>query len=311
MASKTGLVFDDKFLAHDTGQGHPECAQRLVAMRKRFEERGLFESTVEITGREATDEELERAHGADYLDLARREIRAGARQLSTGDTVVCEDSWDVAIFAAGSVLAAVDGVMKGDVANAFCATRPPGHHATADIGMGFCVVNHAAVAARHAQAVHGLERVVIIDWDVHHGNGTQDIFYEDGSVYYFSTHQWPLYPGTGRAEETGRGKGAGATLNVPVAAGDGIEVIGRAFREKFLPAMEAFDPELVVLSAGFDSRHDDPLGSLRLRDEDFAELTGVLLGLAGGRLISVLEGGYNTEGTAKAAAAHVERLLQG
>lgn len=307
----TGLVFDDEFLKHDTGAGHPECGQRLVAMRQRFEAEQIFEKTVGIGVREATAEELRRAHGAGYLALAEREIRGGVRQLSTGDTVVCEDSWEVAVKAAGGVLNAVDAVMAGEVANAFCATRPPGHHATADVGMGFCVVNHVAVAARHAQAVHGVKRVVIVDWDVHHGNGTQDIFYGDGSVFYFSTHQWPLYPGTGRATDTGKGNGEGATLNVPVAAGGGMAEIGAAFRGEFMAAMRQFKPELVVLSAGFDSRTGDPLGALRLRDEDFVELTGLLLELAGGKLVSVLEGGYNTEGLSLAAAAHVGRLLEG
>jgi acetoin utilization deacetylase AcuC-like enzyme len=219
----------------------------------------------------------------------------------------------VALRAAGSVLNAIDAVFRGDVANAFAAVRPPGHHATADRGMGFCVLNNVAVAARHAQEVCGAERVAIVDWDVHHGNGTQDIFYDDGSIYYFSTHQWPLYPGTGRADETGEGEGAGTTLNVPLPAGSGMAEIGAAFEEKFFPAAERFRPDLVLVSAGFDSRAGDPLGRFRLTDADFAELTRMLLGLAGrhaaGRLVSVLEGGYNTEGLGMAVAAHVGVLL--
>jgi acetoin utilization deacetylase AcuC-like enzyme len=177
------------------------------------------------------------------------------------------------VWAAGLAVSAVDAVMTGRVGNAFCAVRPPGHHATADCGMGFCILNNVAVAARHAREAHGTARVLIVDWDVHHGNGTQDIFYEDGSVLFFSTHQWPLYPGTGRRTERGTGAGAGLTINVPLAAGaGGAEVLG-AMREELETAADRFRPELVLISAGFDARAGDPLGGLLLRDSDFAEMT--------------------------------------
>jgi acetoin utilization deacetylase AcuC-like enzyme len=228
--------------------------------------------------------------------------------------MVCRESLRVARLAVGGILESVDRVAAGKASRAFCAVRPPGHHATASRGMGFCIFNNVAIAARHAQKRHGIERVVIIDWDVHHGNGTQDIFYEDASVFYFSTHQSPWYPGTGAASETGRGKGLGATLNCPFPAGAGIKEIGGAFRDQFLPAMEKFRPQLVLISAGFDSRMGDPLGQFTLKDEDFASLTGMLIDLAqkhaGGRLISVLEGGYNLKGLASATAAHLQRLCQ-
>ena len=206
----------------------------------------------------------------------------------------------------------MDAVVDRKAANAFCAVRPPGHHATPDRGMGFCLFNNVAIAARYAQKKYGIARVAIVDWDVHHGNGTQDIFYSDGSVFYFSTHQSPWYPGTGAANETGEGKGKGATLNCPFPAGSGTKEILGAFQGKLIPAMRDFKPELVLLSAGFDSRLGDPLGQFTLSDADFADLTTLMLDVAhqyaGGRLVSVLEGGYSLTGLASASAAHVEAL---
>ena len=263
--------------------------------------------------RVATKAEITACHSAEYYELAESEIADGYHMLSTGDTYVSAHSFNVAVNAVGGALNAVDAVFDKSVRNAFCAVRPPGHHATAVKGMGFCVFNSAAVAERYAQKKHGIKRVVIIDWDVHHGNGTQDIFYEDGSVYYFSTHQWPLYPGTGPKEETGKGAGVGTTLNCPFPAGTGMEKIGAAFRDEFLPAMETFKPELVIISAGFDSRVDDPLGAFRLTDKDFAVLTKMLMGLADkladGRVVSLMEGGYNVDGLASAVATHVGALM--
>jgi acetoin utilization deacetylase AcuC-like enzyme len=205
-------------------------------------------------------------------------------------------------------------VLRGEVANAFCAVRPPGHHATTDRAMGFCIFNNVAIAARHAQAVHGVERVAILDWDVHHGNGTQDIFYEDGSVLFCSTHQWPWYPGTGAANERGVGPGEGLTINRPFRAGAGIAEIGGAFFDEFLPAVREFRPDLILLSAGFDSRAGDPLGEFRLDDEDFAALTRAVCETAAdvcdGRVVSVLEGGYALAGLASAATAHLTVLAE-
>ncbi len=232
--------------------------------------------------------------------------------LSTGDTQVGPESLEVALKAAGGVLNAIDAVIAGEARNAFCAVRPPGHHATAGRGMGFCIFNNVAVAARYAQKKHGLERVAIVDWDVHHGNGTQDIFYTDGAVFYFSTHQSPWYPGTGPANETGEGKGKGLTLNCPFPAGSGEAEIVGAFRHSFLPKMRDFKPELILLSSGFDSRLGDPLGEFTLSDGDFAVLTNIMLEVAdqysGGRVVSVLEGGYSLTGLAAAVKAHVEAL---
>jgi acetoin utilization deacetylase AcuC-like enzyme len=218
----------------------------------------------------------------------------------------------VALRATGTCLNAVDMVMKGENDNAFCIVRPPGHHASADRGMGFCLFNNVAIAARYAKKRYGIERVLIADWDVHHGNGTQDIFYDDPSVFFFSTHQSPWYPGTGSARERGEYEGDGTTLNCPFPAGAGREEILGAFRGRLLPEMKNFRPDLVLISAGFDSRAGDPLGQFLLNDSDFAELTSLLQEVAdqhcGGRLVSVLEGGYSLDGLTKAVAAHAQAL---
>ena len=262
--------------------------------------------------RAATEEELLLCHTAEYLRTARHDALSGRPSLSTGDTDITPNSWDVASQAAGGVLNAVDAVATGRVRNAFCAVRPPGHHATASRGMGFCFFNNAALAARYAQRRHGLERALIVDWDVHHGNGTEDIFYSDPTVFYCSTHQWPLYPGTGRADETGEGAGQGTTMNFPFPAGSGRKEILGAVENSLAPAAERFRPDLVVISAGFDSRVGDPLGRFTLTDRDFGDLTRAVMEIAarhaGGRVVSVLEGGYNLDGLASAAAAHVEAL---
>jgi acetoin utilization deacetylase AcuC-like enzyme len=244
--------------------------------------------------------------------LVKREVEQRREQLSTGDTVISEASLESARAAAGCALSATDAVLSRRVQNAFCLVRPPGHHADSRRGMGFCLFNNVAIAARHAQRRHRVERVLIVDWDVHHGNGTQAIFYRDPSVLFFSTHQSPWYPGTGAAEETGAGDAQGLTINCPFPAGSGRAEILAAFRDRLFPAAVKFAPELVLISAGFDSRIDDPLGQFKLEDRDFAELTTMLLELAPtaqGRIVSVLEGGYNLQGLASACHAHVTSLL--
>jgi acetoin utilization deacetylase AcuC-like enzyme len=309
----TGLVTSEAYVEHLTGTGHPEQPGRVTAVLQMLQAGGLLDRVQRIEPRSATDEELGRCHTAEYLRVVAADVAAGRRRLSTGDTQISPLSLEIARLAAGGLLAAVDAVCTNRVGNAFAVLRPPGHHATPDRGMGFCLFNNVAIAARHAQARHGIRRVLIADWDVHHGNGTQDIFYEDGSVFFFDTHQHPLYPGTGMIDETGRGPGLGATLNCPFPAGAGRREIVTAFRERLLPAADAFKPELVLVSAGFDSRIDDPLGGFTLTDDDFAELTALVRGIAdahaGGRLVSTLEGGYNLAGLASAAASHVRALM--
>jgi acetoin utilization deacetylase AcuC-like enzyme len=309
---KTGLLLDRAFTEHDPGDHHPEAPGRIEAIINELTASGVADSCKPLPERSVTDDEVLLAHTDGYLKTVLREIDGSSGQLSTGDTNFGPNSLEVARKAAGGLLGAVDGVISGELRNAFCAVRPPGHHATPDRGMGFCIFNNAAIAARYAQQKHGLKRVVIIDWDVHHGNGTQDIFYEDGSVFYFSTHQHPWYPGTGMKEETGSGQGKNTTLNTPLPAGSGMAEIEAAFRGPFTAKMKEFKPDLVIISAGFDSRLDDPLGQLTLSDKDFASLTRILSEMAGefseGRLVSVLEGGYNQAGLALAVRHHLEAL---
>ena len=310
---KTGLHLAPRYTDHDPGLGHPESPARYTAIMKALTSSELLPKLAAIPSRAAEIPEMELCHPRHYIELARDEVAAGLDTLSTGDTQICEKSYEVATHAVGAVLNAVDAVMTGKLTRAFCAVRPPGHHARPSQGMGFCLFNNIAIGARHAQKKHDAAKVLIVDWDVHHGNGTQDIFYEDGSVLFASSHQSPWYPFTGHAHETGGGKGKGCTLNFPFAAGAGIKEIGGAFRDQLLPEIARFKPDLIMISAGFDSRVDDPLGNFKLTDADFSELTRLLMAAADehcqGRLISVLEGGYNLSGLASAVTAHVGALL--
>jgi acetoin utilization deacetylase AcuC-like enzyme len=311
---RTGLAADSAVKKHDLGLSHPERPERYEAVMNRLESTGLLETLLRLEVRSATEDELALIHRRQYIALVEREVAQGRAQLSTGDTDVGPHSIESAQAAAGCVLSAVDAVFSGSVKNAFCAVRPPGHHASAARGMGFCLFNNVALGARYAQHRHRAERVLIADWDVHHGNGTQDIFYEDGSVLFFSTHQSPWYPGTGEASEEGEGQGAGKTINCPLPAGSGRAQVLGAFQQRLLPAAKEFRPDLILVSAGFDSRINDPLGLFLLADEDFRDLTRLMNELAaeccGGRLVSVLEGGYSLQGLALAAEAHVRALVE-
>ena len=275
----------------------------------------MIEKAVKLQAQACKEEYLELAHKREYLTQAKKDIEQGLKSLSTGDTQVSMKSWEVALLATGGVLHAVRQVVKGKIGRAFCLTRPPGHHATPSKGMGFCIFNHVALAARYAQEELGIGKVLIVDWDVHHGNGTQDVFYEDETVMFLSTHQSPWYPGTGSKDETGKGKGLGYTLNFPFPAGSGRnEIVEGAFGLDLPKKIKSFRPELILISAGFDSRRGDPLGQFRLSDKDFSDLTRLIVSLAkehcGGKVVSVLEGGYDLDGLAKASLAHFSALQE-
>jgi acetoin utilization deacetylase AcuC-like enzyme len=304
----TGLAADPICKEHLTGPDHPEQPARFDAAVGAL--RGL--ELVPIAPRLANHDELALCHSRQYIQLAEREILEGLHELSTGDTIISPKSWDAALRSTGGALNALDAIVEKRIPNAISIGRPPGHHATPARGMGFCIFNTVAIAARYAQRKHGIGRVLIADWDVHHGNGTQDMFYSDGSVFFFSTHQAPWYPGTGPASERGEGAGEGMTLNCPFPAGAGRKEILGAFQQQLLTAAEEVKPELVLISSGFDSRAGDPLGRFQLSDGDFADLTRVMREIAdkhaGGRLLSVLEGGYSLTGLAAGLRAHVEAL---
>ena len=312
---KSGIVYDSIFSKHDTGIHHPEKDNRASYIFNQIKDEKFFNSIVKIPTQPCDPRFLEFAHHPAYLKLAKLELENGLNKLSTGDTAICKDSWTVASIASGGILNAIKQVSEHKIKNAFCITRPPGHHANEKKGMGFCIFNHVAIGARYAQKVLGYEKILIVDWDVHHGNGTQDIFYQDDSVFFFSTHQSPWYPGTGGSEETGSGKGLGFTKNFPFPSGSGSkEILEFAFSSKLPKFVSKFKPDLIIISAGFDSRKDDPLGQFKLNDEDFYNLTKVMIDLADehceGKLISVLEGGYNLKGLAHASISHLKALLE-
>ena len=308
----TQVFYDPAMLRHRPRRDHLERPSRLEAVMesvRALERQGRLSV---VLPRTATEDDVMLVHTLPYLKTVRADVAASRPMLSTGDTELSSGSLAAALAAAGTVVSAVDAVLTGRARNAFCAVRPPGHHASQSRGMGFCIFNNIAIGVRHANRRHGVERVLVVDWDVHHGNGTQEVFWSDGSVLFFDTHQHPWYPGTGTPNEAGVGKGRGLIVNRPFPAGAGRTEILGAFRETLVPAAERFKPELVMVSAGFDSRAGDPLGRFTLTDRDFAELTEVVAEIARrhsrGRLVSVLEGGYTLDGVAQAASAHLGQL---
>ena len=295
-------------VAHDPGPHHPERPDRLRAVLAALEA-APFGDLLRREAPLAEREQVERTHHHDYVSGILESVPQSGLVRLDPDTAMSPASGDAALRAAGAVVAAVDAVIGGSADNAFCAVRPPGHHATPGGAMGFCLFNSVAIGAHHARAVHGLGRVAVVDFDVHHGNGTQEAFERDGALFYGSSHQSPAYPGTGAASE----RGVGNIVNVPLAPGSGSEEFRRAYREIILPALESFAPDLLIVSAGFDAHEDDPLAQLRLTVDDYAWVTRELLAVAdlccAGRLVSSLEGGYDLDALAASAAAHVEALM--
>ncbi|RUX05758.1 histone deacetylase family protein [Mesorhizobium sp. M8A.F.Ca.ET.059.01.1.1] len=306
----TRLYTHPIFLEHVTPPGHPERPDRLRAIERVLDDEA-FAALDRVEAPQGDEATILYAHPADFVARVRAAIPHEGIAHIDADTTASPKSWQAAITAIGAANAAVDDVFAGRADNVFVAARPPGHHAEKTTAMGFCFFNTAAIAARYAQKRHGAERVAVVDWDVHHGNGTQDIFWDDPSVLYCSTHQMPLYPGTGAKNETG----AGNIVNAPLAPQTGSEVFRYAFLSRVLPSLDNFAPDLIIISAGFDAHHRDPLAEINLTEDDFDWATGQLMQRAarhgGNRLVSLLEGGYDLQGLAFSVAAHVGRLMKG
>lgn len=309
----TALLYHPVFLEHDTGPDHPECPARLAHLMQHLKQSGLLDRLCSLEPRLATAAEIALIHTRPYIAAIEAQSASGDPFSEDADTPGSAATYQAACRAAGAVLTAADAIMSGKVSNAFCAVRPPGHHALPDQAMGFCFFNNVAIGARYLQTRWNLGRIAIVDWDVHHGNGTQAAFYDDPSVFFFSIHQHPFYPGSGRNSEGGTGRGRGFTLNCPVARGSTDTDYRRAFMEDLRPAIDKFQPEFILISAGFDAYIGDPLGGIQITASGFAELTRIVAELAhrhcAGRILSVLEGGYDLEGLATCVTGHLEALL--
>ena len=311
---RTGLVYDDRFLLHDTGGFHPESPERLQAIRKRLIASGVWEKLIHIQPEKAKQRWIEAVHNIHYIMRFDETCISGLREFEHPDNAICRDTYDIAFLAVGGVLKAIDMVMKGEIDNAFCAVRPPGHHAEVDKPMGFCYFNNVAIGARYVQKEYNLKRVAIIDFDVHHGNGTQHIFDRDPTVLYYSIHEHPsfAYPGTGREFEVGIGEGDGCTVNSPVLPGRGDEEYRRLIMQDLVPAVKQFKPEFIILSAGFDAHESDLMSGVNLSTDGYDFVSEVIMNLANrftdGRVVSVLEGGYNLDVLPILVENHIKML---
>jgi acetoin utilization deacetylase AcuC-like enzyme len=313
---RTGLVYDKIYLNHDTGTHHPEKAKRLTAIIESFRTAGLLEKLLHIEPEPAKRDIIAFCHEQDYIDKFEKDVANAFPFIHTPECPLSPATFEVACYAVGGVLKAVDAVLEGRIKNCFCAVRPPGHHAERSRAMGFCYFNNVAIAASYLQKQHGMDRIMILDWDVHHGNGTQHIFEENSSVFYISLHQDPssCYPGTGWAQETGSGKGKGYTLNFPMLPGSSDEAYLKAM-EHVEQKMERFKPQFLLISAGFDAHIADPLAHIRLTKNGYKSLTrsvkNIAESYAQGGIVSVLEGGYNMEALKESLEAHITVLMEG
>lgn len=307
---KLALIYDDVFLTHKPPFEHPEKPSRLEVILNKLNQQKLFEQIDLIKPNSASEDDVLLAHTKKHLEFVNNSINENRLMLDP-DTYAIKESWDAALIAAGCLIDAVDLVMDKKYQNVFCLVRPPGHHAESNRPMGFCLFNNVAVGAKYAMQKYQLDKVAIIDWDVHHGNGTQEIFYNSPEVYYFSLHQFPFYPGTGREDERGIGKGKNFTLNFPLPAGtDGKKYI-EIFNERIVPELTAYNPQLVIISAGFDAHKDDPLANMLLVENDFTEMTKIVKQFSEAEdipIISALEGGYNLDALASSVYEHLKEL---
>ena len=308
----TGLVYDPIFLEHDTGPGHPECSARIHHGHEYLSQFAWFHQLSNIPIQAAERRWLQTIHSDAYIERSMQACASGQSFLDSMDVSISEQSHEIALLACGSLLQLADHVVQGVIDNGFAMIRPPGHHAEQDQALGFCLFNNVAILARYLQHQHGLDKILILDWDVHHGNGTQHSFEEDPSVLYISTHQYPYYPGTGAVGETGVGRGQGATLNCPMRVGYGDAEYTQAFTELILPKIDAFQPEFIIISAGFDAHQNDPLGQINLSTQFYGWMTQRLMEKADhyaeGRIISALEGGYHLQKLAECMAEHLQVL---